>query len=229
MPDLISNNSTYWDGVYSGFHQDNPDRASVWNESPTPFFVRLIPFLKYQNVKSIIDAGGGDGRNLTPLVQAGFDVVGVDSSEKALDYAQKNHAGASNLRLLKNSLDNIDLPKKSFDAIICDHVLTHIPNVSGVLNQFCDLLKQGGYALLEFTSKQDSTFGKGKRISDNEFLQNGVYLRYDEPDDIKRMLNPYFEILCFTAEYSTDPPHGRGYIREERHGHHSYFVLARKN
>jgi len=228
MSDSKSNDSNYWNGVYSGFRQDNPKRASVWNEKPTPFFVRLIPFLKYQDVNSIMDAGCGDGRNLTPLIEAGFDVIGVDSSKEALHYAKRNNLQANNLKLIQSPLDNIALPENSLDAIICDHVLTHIENPNDIFNQFYRLIHRNGYAFLEFTSKQDSTFGKGQKISDNEFLQNGVYLRYDEPKDIEKMLAGKFQILCFTSEHSTDPPHGKGYIREERHNHHSYFVLAKK-
>ncbi|MEA3329601.1 MAG: class I SAM-dependent methyltransferase [Nanoarchaeota archaeon] len=228
MPESKSINPTYWDKVYLGFHQEKPFRASVWNEEPTSFFVRLIPFLKYKGIQSILDAGCGDGRNLTPLIESGFDVIGVDSSEEALHYAKHNNADARNLKLYNSSLYNIDLLDNSMDALICDHVLTHIEEPDKAINEFYRLINSNGYALLEFTSKQDSTFGKGKKISDNEFLQNGVYLRYDEPADIQRMLKGKFQILCFTSEHSTDPPHGKGYIREERHNHHSYFVVARK-
>ena len=228
MSNPISDHSEYWNNVYSGFHESQPSRKSVWNEQPTPFFERLMPFLKFKGVKTIMDAGCGDGRNLAPMINASFDVLGVDSSSKALAYCRNNYPHSKNLRLIESSLDHITLPPESFDAIICDHVLTHIRNVKDVLKQFHNLLKKGGFALLEFTSHQDSTFGKGQKLSENEFLQNGVYLRYDQLEDIKRMLSD-FDILCFTAEHSTDPPHGKGYIRDERHKHHSYFVIARKN
>lgn len=228
MSESKSTKPNYWDGVYSGFHQDKPIRASVWNEEPTPFFVRLIPFLKYKGINSILDAGCGDGRNLTPLIESGFNVMGVDSSKEALRYARQNNQEAKNLKLIQSSLYNIGLPDNGLDSLLCDHVLTHIEKPDEAIAEFYRLIKPKGYALLEFTSKQDSTFGKGKKISENEFLQNGVYLRYDEPEDIQRMLKGKFKIICFNSEHSTDPPHGKGYIREERHNHHSYFVVARK-
>lgn len=174
-----------------------------------------------------MDAGCGDGRNLAPLIHAGLQVSGVDFSNAALDYCKKNYPDCSNLELIHSSLEKMQLPSGSMDALICDHVLVHARDVNTALDQFYRLLKPDGFALLEFTSHKDSTFGQGEKISEKEFLQEGVYLRYDEPEDIYIMLKK-FDILCFTSEYSTDPPHGLGYIRKTRHKHHSYFVLARK-
>jgi ubiquinone/menaquinone biosynthesis C-methylase UbiE len=227
MNTIESNDHSYWNNVYSKFHNAKPKRKSVWNERPTRFFVRLIPFLKYKGMKTIIDAGCGDGRNLGPFIKAGFDVTGVDYSNVALKKCRDNFMEAKNLTLIKSGLDKIPLPDESVDVIICDHVFVHIMVMKPVLERFHRLLGKDGYALLEFSSSKDPTHTKGEKISKNEFLQNGVYLRYDDPDDFHRMLSK-FNILCFTSEYYTDPPHGSGYIRKKRHLHHSYFVVARK-
>jgi len=224
-----STDSNYWDGVYSAFHQNNPPRASVWNEQPTPFFVRLIPWLKFYGIRNMMDAGCGDGRNLKPFIEASFDIIGTDYSKEAIGYCNGRYQNQENLRLICCPLDNIPCEPQSLDVVICDHVLVHIRNVTDVIKQFRALLKKGGYALLEFTSCQDSTFGQGIRLSEREFLQHGVYLRYDEPPDFTAMLSQAgFDVLCFTSEASIDPPHGPGYVRKQRHAHHSYFVVARR-
>ena len=227
MTEIKSDSSEYWNNVYSQFHENTPIRDSVWNEEPTYFFVRLIPFLKHNGNKTIMDAGCGDGRNLRPFIESGFDVIGLDMSQYALGICKKLFANRENLKLINSQLESIPLPPKSVDVLICDHALTHIKDVNRVLDNFHVLLKDGGNALIEFTSHFDSTFGQGNKLSPNEFNQKGVYLRYDTPDDIYKMLHK-FEILCFTSEHSTDPPHGPGYIRKERHAHHSYFVVERK-
>jgi len=223
----MADDEKYWNNVYDEFHKLKPSRHSVWNESSNPFFERLIPFLKHVGVKSIMDAGCGDGRNIEPLVKAGLDVVGVDISESALKNCERRFKNKKNLKLVYNLLSSPKFKNESVDAIICDHVLVHIKNIDAVIDNFFRILKKGGYILLEFTSPQDSTFGKGKKLSANEFSQNGVYLRYFTIKDIYKMLNK-FDILCFTSEHYTDPPHGSGYIRKKRHNHHSYFVLAHK-
>jgi ubiquinone/menaquinone biosynthesis C-methylase UbiE len=175
----------------------------------------------------VMDAGCGDGRNISPFLEQGFDVTGVDESRYALEICRKNYPDAKNLKLIQASLTSIPLPDESLDALICDHVITHIRDIGVVLANFHRLLRRGGYALLEFTSPQDSTYGQGQRISDNEFNQDGVYLRYDTPEDVWKMLSK-FTIICFTPEHLSHPDHGPGYVRKGRHKHHSHFVIARK-
>ncbi len=224
---IKSDENVYWNNVYSKFHNAKPKRESVWNEKATLFFTRLIPFLKHKGMKTVMDAGCGDGRNLGPFIEAGFDVIGVDYSGVALKICRSHFRNVNNLRLVKSNLDKIPLPDESADVIICDHVFVHIRDMKPVLEKIHRLLSEDGYALLEFSSSKDPAHTKGEKISRNEFLQKGVYLRYDDPDDFQRMLNK-FNILCFTSEYYTDPPHGSGYIRKKRHLHHSYFLVARK-
>ncbi len=219
--------SELWDGVYKRFHTSNPPRKSVWNEEPTPFFVRLIDFLRESSVQNVMDAGCGDGRNSEPYTKAGFNLTGVDASEVAIDICQRSFCERKNARFMKADIRRLPFSTSLFDMVMCDHVLVHVREAQKTLNEFHRVLKEQGYALIEFTSHYDSTYGQGEKISENEFLQGGVYLRFDTLPDIYKMMDK-FEILCFTAEGSTDPPHGLGYIREDRHSHHSYFVLARK-
>ena len=136
MDNYVSEDPFYWDKVYSLFHTFNAPRDSVWNEQPTPFFQRFIPFLKHNGVKKVMDAGCGDGRNLAPFIQAGFQVSGVDFSNAALDYCKKNYQYCSNLELIKSFLENIQLPAGSTDVIICDHVLVHIREVNSAVDHF---------------------------------------------------------------------------------------------
>ena len=216
-----------WDDVYSRFHRARPRRLSVWNETPTPFFTRLIPFLQHREVKVVVDAGCGDGKNIGPLLEAGFRVIGVDLSHAALRYCRRRFKNKKNLTLVHGSLEALPLKANSVDAIICDHVIVHVQDTAAVFGHFYRILKPGGYAMVGFTSPRDSTFGKGERLSPNEFSHDGFYLRYDTPETIEKMLRR-FSILCFTSESHVDPPHGPGYVRRAKHQHHSYFVLARK-
>jgi len=218
----------YWDSVYDAFHKNNPPRMSVWNKKPHPYFSRLIDFLKYKGVKNVLDAGCGEGRESKPFHDAGFHIIGVDASQSALKLFREHFMESKNITLVRALLENLPIEPESVGALICYHVLTHIREVDKTLDNFHTILRNGGYALLEFTSKKDSTYGQGEKISDREFLQQVVYLRYDEPKDIEKMLKKFEIISPFTSEYRTDPPHGTWYIRKKRHRHHSYFVIAQK-
>jgi SAM-dependent methyltransferase len=64
-----------------------------------------------------------------------------------LDYvtADLNMAGVD----LKMDLTDIDLPDATFDAIICNHVLEHIPNDAKAMSEMLRVLKPGGWAILQ--------------------------------------------------------------------------------
>jgi SAM-dependent methyltransferase len=46
-------------------------------------------------------------------------------------------------------LTRIDMPNASFDAIVCSHVLEHIPDDGKAMREMCRILKPGGWAILQ--------------------------------------------------------------------------------
>ncbi len=50
---------------------------------------------------------------------------------------------------VKLDITNIALPSKSFDLVLCCHVLEHVPNDGAALREIFRVLKRGGRALLQ--------------------------------------------------------------------------------
>ena len=50
---------------------------------------------------------------------------------------------------LKLDLTDIALPDSSFHAIICNHVLEHIPDDAKAMSEITRVLKPGGWAILQ--------------------------------------------------------------------------------
>jgi ubiquinone/menaquinone biosynthesis C-methylase UbiE len=221
--------SRVWSIVYDNFSPAKAKRDSVWKEEPTPFFRRLIPWLKDQGVKSYGIMGCGDGRNIKPFLDAGFNVTAIDGSESAIKACKILFMPNKNLTLMQELLEDTKLKDNNLDTLMCDHVLVHIENIKEVLKEFFRVVKPGGYVLIEFSSPEDSAFKQGEKISNKERIQGEYYLRFDTLPEAKAHMKD-FEILTITSEYSTDPDHGIAYVRKMnvRHEHHSYFVLARK-
>jgi len=212
-----------WNKVYDNFEGSRP---SVWRENASPFFTSKIEYLKHLGFKSLLDAGCGDGRNIIEFAKAGFESTGVDLSQSALDRCKKNCEGL-NVKLEKQDLEKMDFKDGSFDVIICDFVTAHMENPQKVMDEFHRLLKKGGYLLIEFTSTKDPHCGEGEKIGENEFMQKGFYLRFYTNPQIEKLLQKFKIQIIDSATY-TDPDHGTGYNRKERHFHHSYFVAAIK-
>lgn len=77
--------------------------------------LELIP----GDVRSILDAGCGDGAVSNNLVRQGLTVVGVDISVAALQHFQGFP--------LAGSLDTLPFADRSFDLVLCTEVLEHLP------------------------------------------------------------------------------------------------------
>ncbi|HUX01117.1 MAG: methyltransferase domain-containing protein [Phycisphaerae bacterium] len=55
----------------------------------------------------------------------------------------------SDRALVRMDITSIDLPDNQFDAIICYHVLEHIPEDRKAMREICRILKPGGWAIID--------------------------------------------------------------------------------
>lgn len=215
---------TRWDKVYKDF---KGKRTSVWKEDPTPFFIEKIPFLEQNNVKNILDAGCGDGRNLVVFAEAGFNMTGVDSSKEACKKAEIITKPFTKTTILQQNLNEITFNNK-FDAIICDYVMVHLEEGEKIIQNFYNALKKDGYLLVEFLSTDDPSCGTGEEVGKNAFLTNGIFNKFYSQEDAKKILSS-FDILDIIKTEHQDPDHVADYPRSEKHTHDSiYFVCKKK-
>ena len=205
-----------WDAVYGAF--DGP-RFSIWKEEPTAFFVEKIEFLRNAGVQTVLDAGCGDGRNLLALARAGFEVVGMDSSETAIALAQRVARLHRNVKVVTTDLRSLSLIEE-FDAIVCDYVMVHLEEPDLVIANFARALRDGGILLVEFLSTDDPSCGRGERVGDSAFVDRGIFHRFYSEADVRNLLGQ-FDVLDVESLVHSDPPHVADYPRPTRHEHHS--------
>lgn len=216
------NTEDTWNNVYSNF---KGKRFSIWKIKATPWFVQKIPFLKKKGVKKILDAGCGDGRNLNEFAHAGFEMTGIDMSEKGVEKSKRVKKKFPKTKIEQMDLEKMDF-KNKFDAIVCDYVFVHVNNEKKVIGNFYKALKKNGLALLEFISIYDTYYGLGKKLTSNTYLYKNVLYRGYSIDYIYKILKK-FDILSVDQITHEDPSHS-GYIRAKPHFHNSFYVLARK-
>lgn len=143
---LAKREGDWWDGFYA-------DRAK-----PCPFFISspdesLSQWLGEELIQPgrAIDFGCGNGRNSIFLAQNGFDVVGVDYSAKAIDWAHELAKAAEvQPTFLCKSVFELDFENESFDLVCDSGCFHHIPPHRR--GQYCNLvsssLKPGGWFCL---------------------------------------------------------------------------------
>src|SRR6056297_542997 len=100
--------SPLYEKLYS--NRDEKDAASL-----ADLIEEVIPVSAYRNV---LDLGCGRGRHSITLAQRGYQVTGIDLSNKAIEKA-KRIAGQKNLNNVKFFVRDMRDPlPKQFDAIV---------------------------------------------------------------------------------------------------------------
>ena len=93
----------------------------------------------------LLDVGCGTGVIARTLHDLGWDVHGVEPDPEAAAIARR-HLGSE--RVAIGTLDTVDLPTTSFDVIIAQQVIEHMPNPLAFLSQAHRLLRPGGRIVL---------------------------------------------------------------------------------
>jgi 2-polyprenyl-3-methyl-5-hydroxy-6-metoxy-1,4-benzoquinol methylase len=86
-----------------------------------------------------LDVGCGAGTLLRAAVRRGWDVIGTEVSERAVD------AGRSQgLDVRAGELERLDLEPASFDVVSAIEVLEHVPSPDGLVAAAARLIRPGG-------------------------------------------------------------------------------------
>jgi len=92
---------------------------------------------------NILDIGASTGFIDNYLADHVGNVFGVDIDTPAIEFAQQNFK-KSNLKFETADIMTLDLPKNSFDIIICNHVYEHVPDDRALMSRIFELLTDSG-------------------------------------------------------------------------------------
>lgn len=168
----------------------------LFGEKPIPFLVENVHLLPKGKV---LDIAMGEGRNGVYLATQGFEVLGLDISEKGLEKAH-NLAKKNNVTIETKvvDLESFTLEPNSYDVILCTYYMQ-----KDLFKQFQSALKPGGMIVVE-TYNVDYLkyvqFSRKWALDTNELLDifEGLrVIRYQDYDDGKEA---YSSIIAQKAE-----------------------------
>lgn len=89
----------------------------------------------------VLDIGCSIGQFLKYSEEKGYDALGLELNEHAIEFANKNYG----VKIEKKLLHECNFPNESFDVISMFGVIEHLPKPVDVISDVYRLLKPGGY------------------------------------------------------------------------------------
>jgi SAM-dependent methyltransferase len=152
---------------------------------PNPELLALIPVMRPAGCRRVLDAGCGVGRHLPPLLEAGFQVTGVDFNAQVLNLLKTRlnalGAPAPGPHLVQADLSRLPFAPGSFDLVVSINVINH--GDAAAFRGFCrelDLVLQAGGHL--FVQVAPWEFGEKVRLPQTRELEPGTLVDIGTPD-----------------------------------------------
>jgi 2-polyprenyl-3-methyl-5-hydroxy-6-metoxy-1,4-benzoquinol methylase len=136
--------SEYYQKVKPNFILKNENEIDYWN---LVFDEKLDTIEKLVSSKSkrILDIGSGPGFFLRRAKRRGWDVIGIEPSPLASDYANKQK-----INTIQKFFHEVDINEiGKFDAIHTFDVLEHVNDPITIIKKSYSLLKKGGVIVIE--------------------------------------------------------------------------------
>lgn len=114
--------------------------------------------LAADGARVVLDIGCGTGRTTLPVAAAGPAVVALDMSRGMLKQAvaKANAAGIAGVWPLIADAEHLPLADGAVDAVVCQGVLHHLPDVRVALTEADRVLGRGGWLCLAEPDRESS-------------------------------------------------------------------------
>lgn len=146
----------------------------------------MLRFMGDVKGKKILDLGCGEGGYSRELTKRGAQLVSIDCSAKAIEYAasmaKEEHLDIEHF--VRNSNDLFDIESEQFDIVLCSMMLMDCEDFEGTLREVVRVLKPGGklYASVLhpcFDGNHDTGIGRQGTGIDRQV----VVMNYFEPKE----------------------------------------------
>ncbi len=132
---------------YQDYLPEDESSVEAWQRMMRSIFQKAANLIgKYKKRGRLLDVGAGFGFFISEMRGRGWDVLGVEISKKAIDYARH----VLGLTVHEGSLENIGFQEGEFDVVSGFYVIEHLPRPMEFLKECYRILKPGGLLLLRY-------------------------------------------------------------------------------
>jgi SAM-dependent methyltransferase len=94
----------------------------------------------------VLDCGCGEGAYVPAMAELGADVLGIEYQPAKVAAFRRRQAVSGHVR--QGDVQDLDLPADSFDVVLMNEVLEHVPDDVGALREVRRVLRPGGRFVL---------------------------------------------------------------------------------
>jgi ubiquinone/menaquinone biosynthesis C-methylase UbiE len=120
------------------------------------YMLEMALELKLPEDACILDIGCGPGEMVVDLMRHRWQLWGIDIAENMIEIAREKvaQAGKPNpVHLSTGDIENLDLPDRKFDLIICSGVVEYLPGDEKWMAEINRVIKPGGVLIINVTNK----------------------------------------------------------------------------
>jgi 2-polyprenyl-3-methyl-5-hydroxy-6-metoxy-1,4-benzoquinol methylase len=129
--------------IYSRARQDLPERCLHWLRTLLDY--KLPP-------GQVLELGSAHGAFVALMNWAGYQALGLELSPWVADFAKKTFG----IPMLVGAIEEQQLAEESFDVIVLNDLLEHLPHPETTLSRCAALLKRDGFLLMQTPEYPDN-------------------------------------------------------------------------
>ena len=176
---------------YSGATYDchNADETPVAQNHARFLLTRLGSSGETSSAKRLLDYGCGGGFLLRQALQAGWEALGYDPGQRAIEVCRQQNFPVTG--------ELADLRGQKFDAIVLSHVFEHVADHGELLSFLAGILSPGGKLFIEvpnatsLRSRLSTAFCSRHLGFDERYRAFPIHLSYFTRDTLRRVLRKH--------------------------------------
>jgi len=158
--------------------------------------------------KKVLDVGCGDGVLSWILAKNGANVIGIDTSKKAMEFANEKCKETKNLSFIIGSAYNLPFEDKIFDYIVSSEVMEHLVEPEKMLLEIRRVWSEEGNIFITTP------------IKFTKFPLDEMHFQEYYEEDFKNLLKEYFKTVkiikshpLFWMEFQNKTIFGHNFFR----------------
>lgn len=162
------------------YYSGNYDRTSYFSPITRKRYEELLDkFESYRRTNKILDIGCGYGFFLEVAKERGWEVYGVEITQKAVDTCEEK-----GINMFMGDISEVSFDEDSFDVVVSIEVIEHLNDPNTFLSKSYSLLRKGG--LMYVTTPNFNSYLRHQLKADYDVICYPNHLSYFSVKTLKR-------------------------------------------